>query len=720
MKLTLTSMAFLLFVAFGLAAPTATAAEFIGSEACAACHQDEYAKWRRSDHWHAMAIADSLSVLGGFNNATFEYFGNTSRFYKRDGAYFVETENAQGKNQEFRISYTLGFYPLQQYLVEFPDGRLQALSIAWDSRPAAEGGQRWFHLYPDEKVTAADPLHWTGAFQNWNARCASCHTTHLEKNYSQRTDRYRTTWSEMRIGCEACHGPASQHVAWARDKKRASKESSLRDKGLFVDLRKLWEPVDGHPASPATLNPAASRQLQVCAGCHSRRTELQPRDVTAGFDDNYSLSPLREDLYHPDGQILDEVYEAGSFLQSRMYRKGVSCSNCHDPHSNALRIEGNGLCLQCHSASTYQSDTHFFHKPSSSGARCVNCHMPAKTYMGVDRRRDHSFRIPDPAASVRLGVPNVCTQCHADRTDQWANDFLAARSGNAAIRSQHAEALAGARSGQAGSAQALLDVARDARQPAIIRATALYESARFPSQEQVETVLSALSAPEAIVRANAAGALGFIRPSERFRHLQSLLADPAKSVRMSVARHLADVPLEHVPSAERSRFSKLLKEYEESLKLNADMPEAISELGLFHAARGEWAAAEKALLHARKLASGYLSAMLNLADVYRAQGREDEAESVLGAALEAHPESGDAHYAMGMLYVRTGRKADAPPLLRRAAALSPANPQYLYAYAIALAEAGRREDAMRVLDAAVQRFPDDTHLREAREDLQSE
>jgi len=664
------------------------AQDFVGSEACARCHQDAYAKWRQSDHWHAMQIASDSSVLGDFSDASFDYHGVRSRFYRRNGAFLVETTNDKGQLQEFTIAYTLGFYPLQQYLVGFPDGRLQALSISWDSRPAAQGGQRWYHLYPDENITAADPLHWTGAFQNWNARCASCHTTNLAKNYSRRNNRYATQWSEINVGCEACHGAGSKHMAWARGGGKAAA------KGLLVDIRR-----------------SASRQLEVCAGCHSRRSELQQRDIAADFASNYQLSPLLEGRYHADGQILDEVYEAGSFLQSRMHQNAVSCANCHEPHSNALRVQGNGLCLQCHAAPGYDTREHHFHSAGSSGAQCVNCHMPQQTYMGVDRRRDHSFRVPDPVASVVLGVPNACTQCHTGLGDQWASDFLVARTGRTTPRYPHAAAFAAARNGDVQSAPALLALARNADYPAILRATALLESRRFPSAQHLEVALAALQSPEPLLRANAVTALDYLEPARRLQLLQPLLADPAKAVRMAVARQLADLPTAQVARGQRAGFARLLDEYAASLAFNADMPESMSDLGLLHAARGSLTAAEQDLLHARKLAPAYLPAMLNLADVYRAQQRDHLGEAVLNEAQAIHPESGDVQYALGMLYVRTGRRPAALPLLRRAVALSPANAVYVHVYSVALAESGRTSEAIRVLEAALQRFPDNAQLR---------
>jgi predicted CXXCH cytochrome family protein len=511
----------------------------------------------------------------------------------------------------------------------------------------------------------------------------------------------------MRVGCEACHGAGSKHIAWARGNRKT------QNKGLLTDVRKIWEPVGGRTAIPPDLNPAANRQLGVCASCHSRRAELQQRDVTASFDSNYSLALLREGLYYADGQILGEVYEAGSFLQSLMYKNGVSCSNCHDPHSNALRVRGNGLCLQCHAPPKYQSEAHFFHKPNSTGAQCVSCHMPAKTYMGIDRRRDHSFRIPDPAASIALGVPDACTGCHTDQTAEWANEVLTARFGSQALRYSHATAFANARNGNADAVSPLTQIANDVSRPAIVRATAVLESSRFPSPEQVTAALSALRSPEALMRRSAVEALSSVPPTQRLEYLRPLLGDPAKAVRMAVARHLVDVRDEQMPATDRSRFAKILREYEQSLLFNADMPESMSELGLFYMSRGDVPAAEHALLQARKLSPMFLPAMLNLADLYRAERRDDRAQAVLADALRAHPDSGDVQYATALLYVRTGRKAAATPFLRRAAALSPANPLYVYAYAMALAETGKRQEAKQVLEAALQRFPDYQPLRKA-------
>ncbi len=688
----------------------AGAQEFSGSEECASCHQEAYDNWQQSHHRNAMEVANNDSVLGDFANVSFDYLGSTSRFYQRDGEFFVETDNSVGELEEFKISYTFGFYPLQQYLVEFPDGRIQALSISWDSRDEEEGGQRWYHLYPDEKIEADDPLHWTGAFQNWNSRCASCHTTNLDKNYSIETNSYETQWSEINVGCEACHGAGSQHIDWANG------NTALNNMGLLINIDKIWEPIAGQLQIPEDVDFTISEQVQTCGACHSRRAELQQRDIASDFLNNYSLSPLLEGLYHADGQIQDEVYVMGSFLQSKMHANLVSCSNCHEPHSNELRIDGNGLCLQCHEAQTFQSQDHFFHELGSAGAQCINCHMPETVYMGVDPRRDHSFRIPDPIASVELGVPNACSSCHGEQAgegEQWLVDFLSSRNGNSDMQYEHAAIIAAARQGDASVAPALLALASDATSSAMLRSIALIESARFPSLRNLSVALAALGSSDALLRTNAISALSFQDVFSSFQYLQALLDDPIKSVRMAVARQLSSIPLAQVPARFQATFSNLLTEYEESLLFNADMPEYMSDLGAFYVARGDLDSAQEALLHARELSPAYLPALINLSDVYRAQARDDLGEVVLNDALALYPESGDVNYALGILYVRTGRIQQSISLFDSARSLAADNPQYVYIYAVALAEVGRVEEAISVLEAAQQDFPNDAQIREA-------
>ena len=393
--------------------------EFVGGVSCAECHPKETELWRGSHHDLAMQEATPETVLGDFSGVEHEYFGVTSTFFRRGDEFFVRTDGPDGGLVEHRIAYAFGVEPLQQYLIEFPDGRLQALSICWDTRPEAAGGGRWFHLYPDEAVTYEHPLHWTGPQQNWNFMCAECHSTGLEKNYDIADNSYSTTWSEIDVSCEACHGPGSRHVAWARstaaDKPIGDEPVHQEDLELAVTLKDL----DGGSwgVDPATLTPSRSvprsswTQLETCGRCHSRRVVIDP-DYTHGrpLVDTHQPALLEGRLYHADGQILDEVYVYGSFLQSKMHREGVTCGDCHDPHSAELILGDADLtCARCHAPARFDTPEHHFHPVGSPGASCVECHMPSRNYMVVDPRRDHSFRIPRPGLSSEVGAPDACS-----------------------------------------------------------------------------------------------------------------------------------------------------------------------------------------------------------------------------------------------------------------------------------------------------------------------
>lgn len=405
----------------------ASVATFVGSEACADCHQAEADLWRPSQHKLAMQHATDSSVLGDFNDASFDYYGVRSRFFRRNGKFLVETDGPDGKLAVFEVKYTFGIDPLQQYLIEFPNGRVQALSIAWDSRPKDKGGQRWFHLYPDEEIKYDDVLHWTKLNQNWNFMCAECHSTGVRKNYDAEKDRFATRFAEISVGCEACHGQGSRHVGWANARRGGWPFGRSEDptKGLLVqfDERRdiAWrnDPRSGNPLrsfAPATLR----KEVETCGLCHARRAEFSEDWVPGRWlSDTHLVSTLSRGLYHADGQMRDEVYNYGSFKQSKMFAAGVTCSDCHEPHGAKLRAGGDGVCLQCHASDKYAAVTHHRHAGVEPALGCASCHMPVRIYMVVDQRHDHGFRVPRPDLSAKIGTPNACNDCHETPAYQW-------------------------------------------------------------------------------------------------------------------------------------------------------------------------------------------------------------------------------------------------------------------------------------------------------------
>ena len=393
--------------------------QYIGSDSCKGCHQVEHQQWQTSDHHKAMQTPNAQSVLGDFSNKTVEFHNITSRFFIKNSHYFIETLNKQGETQTFPVIYTFGFEPLQQYILDTGNGHMQAFNIAWDTRPKVAGGQRWYHLQPDEPISNQHPFFWQRHFQNWNSRCAECHTTGYEKNYQLETNSYATQFAEATVGCESCHGPAALHQSQA-------KQSAFDiNKGFTQLLEKppVWGFAPNDPIANL-ISGSNNQYMQQCADCHSRRLPIADKTQSINkspveYHNVNSLSLMSSDLYFDDGQIKDEVFVMGSFLQSKMAAAGVTCTNCHNAHTGKLTLPGNQTCTQCHSASTYDLPEHHQHKTDTAGAQCVNCHMPTRTYMQVDDRRDHSFVIPSADVSGAIDSPNACIGCHQTEGLLW-------------------------------------------------------------------------------------------------------------------------------------------------------------------------------------------------------------------------------------------------------------------------------------------------------------
>jgi predicted CXXCH cytochrome family protein len=701
---------------FGRRSDVIAAATFVGSETCANCHRAEAELWSTSQHKHAMQHATATSVLGNFDDASFDYYGVRSRFFKKDGKFVVESDGPDGKLAVFEIKYTFGIDPLQQYLVEFPDGRLQALSIAWDSRPKDKGGQRWFHLYPKEEIKHDDVLHWTKLNQNWNFMCAECHSTGVQKNYDAANDRFGTKWAEINVGCEACHGKGSRHVSWAHDQQGwrpfGKTDDPLKGLAVFLNERSgvtwLPDPRTGDPqrsVAPAVVR----REVETCGLCHARRGEFS-EDWIPGqpLSDTHVVSTLARGLYHADGQMLDEVYNYGSFKQSKMFAAGVTCSDCHEPHAAKLRVAGDGVCLQCHAQDKYEVATHHHHEKANPAVGCASCHMPVSTYMEIDNRHDHSLRIPRPDLSVKLGTPNACNGCHADKSPEWAASTIEQWHGpNRKGFQNYAEAFHASWTAQADAASLLATVAANPVTPAIARASALTELRSRVSPANIELARKGISDPDPMVRIAALDMLEGIAGNLVWPLASSLLSDSSRGVRIRAVSLLAGVPTTSQPAADRAAFEQAAGEFVAAQRLNADRPEARSTLGNFYARRGLVADAEAEYKAGLSLSPQYAPAAINLADLYRQRGREEDAEKVLRRAIESSVRDAGLHHSLGLTLTRQKRPDQALSEFRVASELEPDRPRYAYVYAVALHSSGSIEESIDVLKENLTRHPDD-------------
>ncbi len=683
---------------------------FVGSATCATCHAAEAAAWQQSDHARAMASATRANVLGDFSGITVTDGRHTARFRREGEHHIIRTDGKDGVAADFIITETFGVDPLQQYLVLFPDGRRQALPWAWDSRPREQGGQRWYHLMPNEALPAQDPLHWIGRAQNWNFMCASCHSTGLQRGYDLANDRYETTWSEISVGCESCHGPGAAHVAWAKGNARQQDPH----RGLSVWLRDrsggAWRFAEDDARGIAQwVGPprqSTAAQVETCAPCHARARPLVADPLPGSrFLDTHAPLLLERGEYHADGQIQGEVFEWGSFTQSRMFRAGVVCADCHEPHRGTLRAEGNAVCAQCHLSARFDTAEHHRHPVGTPGAQCVSCHMPAVTYMGVDRRRDHAFSIPRPDIAAQIAAPDSCTSCHADHPQYWAAQHINAWFGPHRRDDPHpALAIAAGREGRAGADALLATIATNQTHPAILRATAVSLLPMPPSQVTAQALGATLLDNEPLIRAAALRKLEGLHPRNRL-HAARFLTDETRLVRIEAARALAPVPLEALPESTRPAFRRAWNELLASERVAAETPEAHVNIAALLAARGDLAGAEAAYHDALAREATNLHALVNLADFEARRGRHHEAEAALRRAVAAHPEEAEAQYALALAIARLGRPSDAVGPLAEAARLRPEEPRYAYTQAIALNQLRRTDEAIALLRMNISRHP---------------
>ena len=658
--------------------------EYVGAEACRSCHESQFDVWKGSHHRFAMQPANAETVKGRFDDQTLEFHGVRSVMGVVDGRYEIETDTDKGR-ERVAVKYTFGSYPLQQYLIERDRGHLQALNLAWDDRPAAVGGQRWYHLR--DELEEGSPFFWTRHLQNWNAGCAECHSTGLKTNYDGSRRSYETTFAAVNVSCEACHGPAKEHVATAR----AGKPSALVNSGPGL----IWSYEDAASIASAKGTKDFS-YLDMCGGCHSRRSVLGEIHPGRSFRQQFQISFLEEGLYFSDGQIDDEVFVLGSFMQSRMYQEGVTCMDCHDAHSGAVKYSDNRLCGQCHNPAGYDIETHAGH--TNVQAQCVDCHMPERTYMGVDNRRDHQFGIPDPHLADELGLPHACTGCHADKPPNWAMEQTKPRSNT------YARLTASVRRHDPDAVSAAIDYIRDTTNPVIRRATLL---AGLPlTSDAASLSVATLRAPDPMLREAASRLLVFAPENIRYDTLSMMAGDPDKAVRLNIARAMAPV-LSRLPLDQVRPLLPLISELQASLR--PDRVADLTSLAALEVQLGRAGKGREIFRQALAMEPHYIPALLNLADLER---HEDEAASraLLLKATELAPDSGAAMHSYGLALVRDKRVEEAVVYLARALEQADAIPRYAYVYAVALDNVGKTEKSLAALEKALEKWPNQSDL----------
>lgn len=627
-------------------------AHFLGDQSCKECHQDQFEKWQGSHHDKSMQIATRETILADFKGEKFKSQGVQSRFFTKDGEFYANTEGPDGKNHDYKIEYVFGLTPLQQYIVKFPNGHYQCLRTAWDTKK-----NKWFDLYPDFKVVHSEWLHWSRGGLNWNNMCADCHSTNVRKNYTQETHSYDTKFAIINVSCEACHGPGKQHVE---------------------DVKTLGDTYRDTGTMQMTIETGPKELVDQCARCHMRREQVTDKFNFEGtMLDHYFPQLITANMYHEDGQILDEDYVYGSFVQSKMYHNDVTCTNCHDAHTLERKFEGNKLCAQCHVPETYDTEKHHFHPKGSEGAQCINCHMPGKYYMGNDFRRDHSFRIPRPDLSVKYGTPNACVGCHTDKDDEWAEKKFIEQYGKPDYV-HFSDLLAPGLTQAPNALEALTQLAKDETFPEIARASAVKELSNYRNQITVNDLLHFLNDASPLVRASSLDALNEMANPEYLNYFLPLLNDEKRSVRVKAFNALGAMDAAAVPQKYQASYAKVKKEFFTYLDVISDFVGGRINRANYTLKKGKLQEAIKGYESALEIDNINNIVRTNLSNLYYQNKQFDKAEAAFKTIISQEPLYGATYYSYGLLLAELKRTPEAIVQMELATKYMPENTRVYY------------------------------------------
>lgn len=658
-----------------------------GPRTCIACHSSAYEDWSGSHHDLANRTIVEAEDMKAFKveNSTYEKDGEHFRLYRDGDDFFLEVTTTEGQEDHFPVVGLLGVDPLYNFIVVTGEGRLQATTLSWDVHK-----EELFDSFDGEERLRGDYGHWMGQGLNWNANCAWCHMTDFNKNLDPKTLGYESDWFSHGVTCRQCHAGTPEHAQAA---------------------------AVGNENSVLPMHMTIEQTMDNCYACHSRRAELtanafQPGDLYA---DHFSLSlPDQPGLYFADGQILDEVFAGASFQLSAMGHAGVTCMDCHDPHSLKLKLPSmnNSLCQRCHDtglmgAQIIEPAAHSFHDPMLEGGRCVDCHMPQRTYMARDPRHDHNFPIPDPHLTLELGVPNACSQCHDDRSVEWAAEWVDTWYGEdfherrEPLR-ERARLFAGAHAGE-GDAAAILAYLEIEPNP-VWRASLMgLLGYAEPTPSVMRYLETAASDENVFIREQAARQLAGFQPNNPV--ISELLQDEVRAVRMAVLLRQPDAMVSD---------ARLQADWTEYMETNADRAQVAFMLAREALNQGQRADMHQYLDNAISIGPNEVEIWRQAAIMRSEGGDQARAEADLHKALELEPDNPSLHWTLALFYNEVGRPREAIEQFQTTLQLDPDYPRAAYNLVVLLAQQGDTNTARRYLEAALQRDPQNRDLQQLR------
>ena len=594
---------------------TAAADGFVGAAKCAECHADMHRTWRTARHSKMLQPASAATVVGDFSQANVTLRG--ARFtLERDGDRFtIGGRFPFARDEIHRVDFTLGSRRVQHYLTRLADGRIVVLPPSWDVEK-----REWFHNQDIVDPNEASRI----VVQVWNKDCFGCHVSGEEKRYDPARRSYDTRWTDFGTGCERCHGPGAAHAARYAAATPASGSAAI--------------------VVPTRLSP--ERSTMVCAQCHSLRDITVP-GFTAGADYFDYFTPVleygqksdKDPAYWPDGRPRRFSNDAIGFWQSRCFLEGgAACTTCHvDPHqpdvdrNPQLGRTNDALCAKCHEPIATLASRHTHHEAGSAGSSCIACHMPRTVISLRSRMPDHTLGVPAPENTVRHQIPNACSECHRDRSAAWAVSALRAwyPNGRRERLVARADAFSAARRRDGAAVDALAAIARDPRQPPLVRTNAIGYLRLFPGAPAEAALRESAFADHPAMRTAALLGLSEIAGANATPVLARAVSDPQQIVRVAAAVGLMNRQITKLDGEAGVHLEAAKRAYVARASLLTDDAGVLLDAGRFHLLNHDVLAASEALESSLRLDGTMHASRYLLAFARVAQGRTAEARDLL-------------------------------------------------------------------------------------------
>lgn len=727
---------------------TVSMEDFAGAEACASCHQEQFAGWQSSTHGRAGGTASTRAVAP-FDGRPIRFRDATvTPIVDGRGQYSFVIRQDGRPERTLVIDGVIGGAHMvgggtQGFVARWPDGSVRFLPFEWTRNEATwfcntdlRLGRGWLPITPD--LALADCGDWTpvrtlGDLPRF-ASCQQCHGSQIVVSPAPSRPN-QTRYTGLEINCESCHGPARRHADAMAAGPAPTPGAALREDDTG----------DAVPVVLGTLSKDAS--LDVCFQCHALKDALKPGYLPGmPFEEHYSigLALLSDEPVFADGRIRTFAYQQGHLWSDCYVSGSMTCTDCHDPHDQSYR-DANGLplpnrfadgqCTACHASKAADVERHTMHPDDSPGSRCVACHMPYLQEPAVGQalryaRSDHTIPLPRPAFDASLGIEVACAQCHGD----LPVDSLQARTLAwwGTLEPHHPLV--------AGMASESVRTSRDSLAALLIRTAQTPRDGSPPPPRHIAAEVLALGTLLRDHLAPDGGALP--RQLEDRLRVAAVDAEPDIAALGLAAIHWTrgDHPasrrflierldsLDRQGSAVRSRWAVLLgflgdnareagtpllaiTAYRKALDIRPADAAILTRLGLAYGAAGDRAAANDALQRAIGADSAYALAWLNLGVLRASQGDAAGATAAYAGALRADSTDALAWLNLGNAELRAGRLERAIEHYRSALTYDPALAPAHFNLARALIALGRTDDARIALRNGLDFEPDNALAR---------